>query len=277
MNAASATTSPAASQTAETASESYVLREDRNGVARLTLNRPKAYNALSTGMMSALQAELDAIKDDSQVRAVIIAGSGRGFCAGHDLKELRSRKDRAFYEEVFSQCSRLMMSVVELPRPVIAQAHGIATAAGCQLVASCDLAVAADSTRFGTPGVNIGLFCSTPMVALSRNVPRKIAMEMLLTGEQLDAHRAVEFGLINKAVPEEKLEEEADSLAARIVAKSPYVLKIGKEAFYRQLERPLKDAYTYTSEVMVTNMMARDAAEGIDAFLEKRDPVWHGE
>lgn len=253
-----------------------VLRDQpAAGVARLTLNRPKAYNALSTGMMAALQAELDALKaarDD--VKAVIIAANGPGFCAGHDLKEVRANPGRPQYEALFRQCSMLMQSVVALPQPVIAQVHGVASAAGCQLVASCDLAVAAETARFATPGVNIGLFCSTPMVALSRNVSRKHAMEMLLTGDLLPAARAAEIGLVNRVVPEARLAEAALALAQQIASKSPLTVKIGKEAFYRQLEMPLAQAYDHASRVMTENMLARDAEEGIDAFIEKRDPQW---
>ena len=254
-----------------------LLRSDSDGIARLTLNRPRQYNALSVGLMGALQAALDDIAADNTVRVVIIEGAGRGFCAGHDLKELRGRSgDREFFQEVFKQCSRLMLTLTSLPQPVIAKVHGIATAAGCQLVATCDLAVADEAALFGTPGVNIGLFCSTPMVALSRAVPRKQAMEMLLTGDMVDAAEAQRLGLINRAVPGEKLEEEALALAAKVAGKSPLTLKIGKEAFYRQVEYGLVEAYAYAAQVMTTNMLARDAEEGIDAFIEKRKPEWQG-
>jgi enoyl-CoA hydratase/carnithine racemase len=263
--------------------DSPVLRsEPAAGIVRLTLNRPKAYNSLSVGLMTALQAELDAIKaaygrpGRDSVKAVIIAANGPGFCAGHDLKEVRAHPDRRAYEALFRQCSTLMQSVVALPQPVIAQVHGVASAAGCQLVASCDLAVAAETARFATPGVNIGLFCSTPMVALSRNVSRKHAMEMLLTGDLLPAQRAAEIGLVNRVVPEASLAETALGIAQQIAAKSPLTVKIGKEAFYRQLEMPLAQAYDYASRVMTENMLARDAEEGIDAFIEKRDPKWEG-
>lgn len=254
-----------------------VLRsQPEAGIVRLTLNRPKAYNALSVGLMTALQAELDALKVDRGVKAVIIAANGPGFCAGHDLKEVRANPGRQPYEALFRQCSMLMQSVVALPQPVIAQVHGVASAAGCQLVASCDLAVAADTARFATPGVNIGLFCSTPMVALSRNVSRKHAMEMLLTGDLLPAARAAEIGLVNRVVPAAGLADAALALAQQISSKSPLTVKIGKEAFYRQLEMPLAQAYDYASRVMTENMLARDAEEGIDAFIEKRDPKWEG-
>ncbi|WP_339849145.1 enoyl-CoA hydratase [uncultured Nisaea sp.] len=262
---------------AEELEAGLVLREDRDGIARITLNRPRAYNALSLGLMAALQSELEKIATDQTVKAVVIEGAGKGFCAGHDLREMRSRTDEAFHQTVFAACSQLMLTVTDLPQPVIAKVHGIATAAGCQLVATADLAIAADSTRFGTPGVNIGLFCSTPMVAVSRAIPRKQVMEMLLTGEMIDAETAVAHGLINRAVPETGLEDAAQEMAGKIASKSPLVLKTGKKAFYRQLEMPLADAYAYTSQVMVDNMQARDAAEGIDAFIEKRAPEWKGE
>ena len=255
-------------------SQELLLREDREGVAWLTLNRPGAYNALSLGLMERAADELDAIREDRSVRAVVIAGAGKGFCAGHDLKELRANPTKAFYQETFKACSRLMMGVVRLPQPVIARTHGIATAAGCQLVASCDLAVAADTARFGTPGVNIGLFCSTPMVALSRNVGRKQAMQMLLTGEMIDAQTALSFGLINQAVSEDALDGAVGAWADKVKSKSSHVLKIGKEAFYKQAEMDLEAAYAYTSQIMVENMQAKDAEEGIDAFIEKRQPEW---
>lgn len=257
--------------------ENPVLREQpASGVVRLTLNRPKAYNALSSDLMRALQAELDQIKADPAITVVIIAAAGPGFCAGHDLKEVRALPNRQATEKLFKQCSTLMQSIVALPKPVIAQVHGTASAAGCQLVASCDLAVAANSARFATPGVNIGLFCSTPMVALSRNVGRKQAMEMLLTGDLVPAARAVEIGLINRAVADVELPELTLALAQQIASKSPLTLKIGKEAFYRQIELPLAQAYDYASQVMTENLLARDAAEGIDAFIQKRIPCWEG-
>ncbi len=254
-----------------------LLREDSAGVARLTLNRPRQYNALSLELMAALQRELEGIRDEPAVKVVVVAGAGPGFCAGHDLKELRANPQREFYEKTFAACSRLMQAIVALPKPVIARVHGIATAAGCQLVATCDLAVAETGARFATPGVNIGLFCSTPMVALSRNVGRKAAMEMLLLGEMVPAPRASELGLINRAVPATELDAAVDEMAARIVAKSPLTLAIGKEAFYRQVEMELGAAYDFASEAMTRNMLARDAAEGIDAFIEKREPIWRNE
>ncbi len=253
-----------------------VLREDAPSVATLSLNRPAAYNALSSELMAALLRALRAVAADDQVKVVVIAGAGKGFCAGHDLRELRSHPDRGFYEKIFAQCSELMLAIVSLPKPVIARVHGVATAAGCQLVASCDLAIASEGARFGTPGVNIGLFCSTPMVALTRAVGRKAAMRMLLTGELIDAPGAQRLGLINDVVPDAALVGATLKLAQDIASKSPLTLAIGKEAFYRQAEMDLADAYRYASEVMTRNMMARDAEIGIDAFLQKTAPVWCG-
>jgi len=253
-----------------------LLREDRDHVAWLTMNRPTARNALSIGLMDALEGALEVLAHDATVHVVVIGGAGPGFCAGHDLKEIRANPAQATQQALFTQCSRLMLAIVHLPKPVIARVHGIATAAGCQLVASCDLAVAADTARFATPGVNIGLFCSTPMVALSRAVGRKAAMEMLLTGDLIDARRAREIGLVNRVVPEEELDRATAALAGQIASKSPLTLAIGKEAFYRQAEMDLAGAYDYASAVMTRNMMARDAAEGIDAFIAKRPPVWTG-
>ena len=259
------------------ATEPILLRTDTDGVATLTLNRPQARNALSMALMAEMLSALETISDDDSVKAVVLAGTGPAFCAGHDLKELRSDPRRKTYEAVFDRCSKLMLAITRLPKPVIARVHGIATAAGCQLVATCDIAVASEDARFATPGVNIGLFCSTPMVALSRAVPRKQAMEMLLTGELIPARRAVEIGLINRAVPAAELDGAVTELARRIADKSPLTLAIGKEAFYRQIDLDLATAYAYASEVMTANMMARDAEEGIDAFLAKRKPVWRGQ
>jgi enoyl-CoA hydratase/carnithine racemase len=253
-----------------------LLRSDREGIATLTLNRPEQRNALSLALMGDLTESLAHLAKDDTVKAVVIAGAGPAFCAGHDLKELRATPTQQMYETVFAACSELMLAVTRLPKPVIARVHGIATAAGCQLVATCDLAVAEDGARFATPGINIGLFCSTPMVALSRAVPRKQAMEMLLTADMVDAARAREIGLINRVVPAAELDATVTSLARRIVSKSPLTLAIGKEAFYRQMDMDLDAAYAYASKVMTTNMMARDAEEGIDAFLEKRQPKWQG-
>jgi enoyl-CoA hydratase/carnithine racemase len=252
-----------------------LLEENDRGVLRLTLNRPDARNALSAALMSALLEALVRAAKDPQTRVVVIAGAGPAFCAGHDLREMRADQRRETYERLFAQCSELMLAIVRLSKPVIAEVHGVATAAGCQLVATCDLAVAAEDARFATPGVNIGLFCSTPMVALTRAVGRKAAMEMLLTGEFVDAATARAIGLVNRVVPREELREAVDCLAREIAGKSALVIKIGKEAFYRQAELDLAAAYRYAAEVMTTNMLARDAGEGIDAFLTKREPVWH--
>ena len=256
--------------------ESVLLRETRDGIATLTLNRPRQRNALSMALMEALVEALAVIAGDADVKVVVVRGAGPGFCAGHDLKEMRANPREEAHRRTFAQCAKLMTAIVELPQPVIGRVHGIATAAGCQLVATCDLAIAADDARFATPGVNIGLFCSTPMVALSRNVGRKQAMEMLLTGEMIDAATAERFGLINHFVPADELDNAVQELAEKIRSKSPLVLKIGKEAFYRQLECGIREAYEYTGAVMVRNMMSDDAAEGIDAFIEKRRPVWKG-
>jgi enoyl-CoA hydratase/carnithine racemase len=254
--------------------EPVLLRRDEGGVAVLTLNRPRARNALSVALMTQLEDSLAAIAADASVRVVVIAGAGPAFCAGHDLREIRANPGRAQYEALFAQCGRLMLAIIHLPKPVIARVHGVATAAGCQLVATCDLAVAAEDANFATPGVNIGLFCSTPMVALSRAVGRKPAMEMLLTGDLVDAARARELGLVNRVVPLAELDTEVARLARKIAGKSAHVLAIGKEAFYRQAELGVAEAYDYASEVMTRNMLARDAEEGVDAFIAKRNPVW---
>lgn len=259
--------------------EQPLLRADRDGIATLTLNRPERRNALSEGLIAALTDALDAIADDGSVRAVIIAANGPVFSSGHDLKEMTARRadadrGRAYYTDILGRCAAMMQRIVNLPQPVIAAVEGVATAAGCQLVASCDLAVAGEKAQFSTPGVHIGLFCSTPMVALSRNVSRKHAMEMLLLGEMVDAGNAARIGLVNRAVPQSEALAEAERMAAIIASKAPAVLKIGKRAFYDQLERPLADAYGEASRVMVENMLARDAEEGIAAFIEKRPPVW---
>jgi enoyl-CoA hydratase/carnithine racemase len=255
--------------------EALLLRHDQDGVAWLTLNRPAARNALSVPLMTALETALADIENDPTIRVVVIAGAGPAFCAGHDLRELRGLEMDA-HAALFAQCSRLMQCIVGLRAPVIARVHGIATAAGCQLVASCDLAIAADSARFATPGVNIGLFCSTPMVALSRAVGRKAAMQMLLTGEMLDAPHAAALGLINQAVPDAALDDAVWTLARTIASKSRATVALGKPAFYAQAEMPLAEAYAYASGVMVRNMQEHDAHEGIDAFLQKRTPVWGG-
>src|SRR6266436_1747526 len=252
-----------------------LLEECDQGVLRLTLNRPEARNALSVTLMSALLDALGRAAKEPQARVVVIAGAGPAFCAGHDLRELRTDQRREAYERLFAQCSELMLAIVRLAKPVIAQVHGVATAAGCQLVATCDLAVAAEDARFATPGVNIGLFCSTPMVALTRAVGRKAAMEMLLTGKLVDSATAQAIGLVNRVVPRDGLRDAVDGLAREIAGKSALTVAIGKEAFYRQAELDLSSAYRYAAEVMTTNMLARDAGEGIDAFLAKRAPVWH--
>ena len=256
--------------------EPKLLRVTSDGVATLTLNRPRQRNALSMALMGELNTALADIAGDDGVKVVIIHGNGPAFCAGHDLKEMRADDREEAHHRTFRECAKMMTAIVELPKPVIARVHGIATAAGCQLVATCDLAIAANDARFATPGVNIGLFCSTPMVALSRNVNRKQAMEMLLTGAMVDAATAEKYGLINRAVSPGELDDAVMELAASICSKSPVALKIGKEAFYKQLECGLAEAYEYTGAVMVRNMMTRDAGEGIDAFIEKRQPVWTG-
>jgi len=254
-------------------------RHDTNAIAHLKMNAPDKLNALSEAMLSALQDQFDSLQNDRQIRAVILSGAGKAFCAGHDLKEMtagRQTEDggKAYFKELFQKCARMMSSIQKLPQPVIAQVHGIATAAGCQMVASCDMAVAADSTRFGVNGVNIGLFCSTPMVALSRNIPRKQAFEMLTTGQFINAERARDLGLINRIASEDELQEATSELAETVASKLAVAVKIGKEAFYNQLQMSLSDAYDYTGSVMVENMLFRDTEEGISAFIEKRDPNW---
>ena len=254
-------------------------RHDTNAIAHLKMNAPEKLNALSEEMLSALQSQFDSLQNDHHIRAVILSGAGKAFCAGHDLKEMtagRQAEDggKAYFTELFQKCARMMTSIQKLPQPVIAQVHGIATAAGCQLVASCDMAVAADSTRFGVNGVNIGLFCSTPMVALSRNIPRKQAFEMLTTGQFINAERARELGLVNRIASEDGLQDATDELAETVASKLAVAVKIGKEAFYNQLQMPISDAYDYTGSVMAENMLFRDTEEGISAFIEKRDPNW---
>jgi enoyl-CoA hydratase/carnithine racemase len=260
-------------------SDALLLRESMGGVAVLTLNRPAARNSLSEALLRALVVELIAIAADHSVRAVVIAANGPTFSAGHDLKELTCRRSdpdggRAYFAHIMTLCSAVMQQIVRLPQPVIAAVHGTATAAGCQLVATCDLAIASTTARFATPGVNIGLFCSTPMVALSRNVAPKHAMELLLTGDAISAEDAVRIGLVNRLVAPGTEREAALALAHRIAAKSRHVVTIGKAAFYRQIDMDLARAYDYAAEVMVDNMMARDASEGISAFIEKRKPQW---
>jgi len=259
---------------ADAGGDLLLRRDHAGGISVLTLNRPDAYNSLSSGLMRALLRALDAVRDDAGIRVLVLEGAGRGFCSGHDLKEVRGLKTMEERRALMALCCQVMLAVVHLPKPVIAKVHGFASAAGCQLVGSCDLALAASAAQFSTPGVNIGLFCHTPMVALSRNVAPKHAMEMLLTGEAIDAETAQRIGLINRHVALEELETAVLETAARIAGKSSHVLKIGKEAFYRQLEMDLEAAYAYAAEVMVENMLARDAEEGIGAFIEKRRPQW---
>ncbi|MFC6790522.1 enoyl-CoA hydratase [Methylobacterium komagatae] len=265
-----------ASQSLAAADEPVLLRQDAEGIATLTLNRPAARNALSLGLMNALQDTLDAISEDDSVRVVVLRAAGPAFCAGHDLREMRANPSPEATEHLFKTCARLMTSLVRLPKPVIAQVHGIATAAGCQLVASCDLAICTEDARFATPGVQIGLFCSTPMVALSRAVPRKAAMEMLLLGEPVPAAEALRIGLVNRVVPVADLDLAVAAMAGAIAAKARRVLAVGKEAFAKQIEMGLDEAYAYTAAVMTKNMAMADAQEGIDAFLTKRRPVWEG-
>lgn len=252
---------------------------DARGILRLTLNDEKRRNALSEAMLNRLLEAIHTAGDDPKVRVVILASRGPAFCAGHDLKELTAARaegdgGRAYFTKIMALCASVMQAIVACPKPVIAEVRGVATAAGCQLVATCDLAVAEDGARFGTPGVHIGLFCSTPMVALSRNVSHKHAMEMLLTGDMIAAPRAVEMGLVNKAVPEAELSAATEEMAAKIAAKSTMTLATGKSAFYRQAEMGLAEAYNYTAQVMVDNMLTHDAEEGIGAFIEKRHPQW---
>jgi enoyl-CoA hydratase/carnithine racemase len=259
------------------AQEPWVLAERDGGVVRLTLNRPERFNPLSATMLAALQAELDAVGGDASARVVILAAEGRGFCAGHDLKELRAHAGNADWQRrLFDDCSRMMMALTRLPQPVIARVHGVATAAGCQLVSMCDLAVAADVATFAMPGVNIGVFCSTPAVGVARNVGRKRAMEMLLTGEPIDARTALDWGLINRVVPDYELDAAVKRFPDVILARSADAIRLGKEAFYRQMDRTLEAAYDVASESMTRNLLLEDAAEGMDAFLQKRPARWRG-
>ncbi len=260
----------------QASNEPVLLRHDAGGIATVTLNRPKQYNALSEELLTGLQAQLESIEKDPSIRVVVIAGSGSAFCAGHDLKQMRANPKKAYYEKLFAQCSRIMMTLTRMPQPVIARVHGIATAAGCQMVAQCDLAVASDNARFAVSGINVALFCSTPSVPLARNMSRKQAMEMLLTGDFIDAATAKARGLVNRVVPVEKLDAEVKALADAIIAKSPVAVTTGKKMFYKQIEMGMEAAYEYASEVMACNMMAEDVGEGIDAFMQKRDPNWKG-
>ncbi|MDQ4134576.1 MAG: enoyl-CoA hydratase [Pseudomonadota bacterium] len=264
------------SQPAVRHNEGILLREDRGGIVTLTLNRPAKFNALSEEMLAALQAVLDDIAGDEGVRCVVLGAAGRAFCAGHYLKEMRANHRQDYHEALFAKCSRVMQSIVELPVPVIARVHGLATAAGCQIVATCDLAVAAESATFAVSGINVGLFCSTPAVALSRAMLPKHAFDMLVTGRFISAAEAQSYGLVSRVVPDAELDQAVASLAAEICAKSPVAVRTGKAMFNRQLAMSLADAYAYAGKVMAGNMMAEDAAEGIDAFIEKRKPVWKG-
>lgn len=253
----------------------YVLRADDGGVVRLTLNRPDRFNPLSAAMLAALERQLEDVAADPKARVVVLAGAGRGFSAGHDLRELLDHADdQAWQDRLFADCSRVMVRLTELPQPVIARVHGIATAAGCQLVSMCDLAVAAQEARFALPGVNVGVFCSTPAVGVARNIGRKRSMELLLTGEPVDAATAAEWGLVNRVVPADRLDAEVDRLAGLVVARSASVVASGKQAFYRQLDRPLAEAYDLAGPVMGCNITSADGVEGISAFLAKRAPQW---
>jgi enoyl-CoA hydratase/carnithine racemase len=253
----------------------YVLSERSGGVVRLTLNRPDRFNPLSSAMIAALQREVDALAGDGEARVVVLGAGGRGFSAGHDLKEMRAHAgDTAWQRDLFDRCGRMMVALTRLPQPVIARVHGIATAAGCQLVSMCDLAVAADTAAFALPGVNIGVFCSTPAVGVVRNVGRKRAMEMLLTGDLIDAPTALSWGLVNRVVPSADLDAAVQRFVDAITARSAATIALGKQAFYRQVELPIERAYETTSETMACNMEYADAAEGIDAFLGKRTPAW---
>jgi enoyl-CoA hydratase/carnithine racemase len=256
--------------------DDILLCEDRNGVVTLTLNRPAQFNALSEEMLMALQGALDDLKNDGAVRCVVLAAAGRAFCAGHDLKQMRANPHQDYYEALFAQCSRVMQGIVNLPVPVIARVHGMATAAGCQLVASCDLAVAAESATFAVSGINVGLFCSTPAVALSRNVSPKQAFDMLVTGRFISSAEALSYGLVSRVAPDAELDQAVTALTADICAKSPVAIRTGKAMFSRQRSMSLEEAYAYAGNIMACNMMAEDAAEGIDAFIEKRKPQWKG-
>ncbi len=255
--------------------EPYVLADyDAHGVVRLTLNRPRQFNALSEEMLAALQAELDAVAANPQARVVVIAGQGKAFCAGHDLKQMRANSNQAYYEDLFARCSHMMMTIQRMPQPVIARVHGIATAAGCQLVAMCDLAVASEDATFAVSGISVGLFCSTPAVALSRNIGRKAAFEMLVTGDFIDARTAQALGLVNRVAPPAGLDAEVQRLVDAIIARPAEAIALGKLLFYRQIEMGIEDAYRLAGETMACNMMEPCAQEGVDAFIEKRAPVW---
>ena len=251
-----------------------LLRTDNQGVTTLTLNRPLKFNTLNEELLAALQTELDDIASNDDIRVVVLAASGKAYCAGHDLKEMRASADENYYQELFKKCSRFMLALINLPQPVIAKVQGISTAAGCQLVATCDMAIASDDARFAVSGINIGLFCSTPSVALSRNISRKRAFEMLFTGDFIDAPTACEWGLINDHVLESELDKRIAEICTSIAAKPVVAVKTGKKMFYKQLEKQLTDAYAYAGDTMACNMMAEDTLEGVDAFIEKREPSW---
>ncbi|WP_404414650.1 enoyl-CoA hydratase [Vreelandella aquamarina] len=268
------TTSPSTAAASNDASASLLLREDTQGVITLTMNAPKSFNALSEDMLAALHAALTDIAADESVRCVVLAAEGKAFCAGHDLKQMRANPEKAYYQTLFARCSEVMQAIVNLPVPVIARVQGIATAAGCQLAASCDLAVAAKRARFAVSGINVGLFCSTPAVALSRNVARKRAMEMLLTGDFVTADTALDWGLINRVAEDTELDAAVTELTDKICAKSAVAVRTGKAMFGRQLAMPLEEAYAFAGETMACNMLAEDVAEGIDAFIGKRHPEW---
>lgn len=260
--------------TEDVVSETLLLHTVKSGIATLTLNRPKQFNALSAALLSDLQTALDAIAAEKNIRVIVLAGAGRGFCAGHDLQEIQNLGDLEKIEALFHQCSRVMTTLAALPQPVIAKVHGVATAAGCQLVAACDLAIAADVARFAAPGVNIGVFCATPSVALGRNMHRKHAMEMLLTGEAIDAQQALAYGLVNRVVPLSELDDETDKLATLIAAKPPSAIASGKQMFYQQLNMGLAQAYNLASRVIACDFVSDNGREGVAAFLQKRPPSW---
>jgi len=261
----------------QSAAPPFVLSERDRGIVRLTLNRPDRFNALSSEMIAALQAEVDAIAADETARVVVLGALGKGFCAGHDLKEMRAHAgDEAWQRGLFDACSRLLIGLTRMPQPVIARVHGIATAAGCQLVSMCDLAVAAETATFALPGINVGVFCTTPAVGVGRNVPRKRAMEMLLTGEPIEAKTALAWGLVNRVVPAGELDQAVAHFTDILLGRSPAVVRLGKRAFYDQLDRPLAPAYDVAAREMTRGLLLEDAAEGIDAFLGKRPPSWRG-
>ncbi len=264
-------------ESAPTPQPPLVLIEKAGGVVRLLLNRPERFNPLSAAMIAALQQALDEIAADPEARVIVLAAAGKGFCAGHDLKEMRAySSDPAWQSRLFEECNRLMLSLTRMPQPVLARVHGIATAAGCQLVSMCDLAVAAETATFALPGVNIGVFCTTPAVGVARNIARKRVMEMLLTGRPIDAPKALEWGLVNRVAPLEKIDEVVQGFVDDILARSPAVIRGGKRAFYDQIDRPLADAYDAAGKAMTKGVLLEDAAEGMDAFLQKRPPAWRG-